>query len=105
MVTSPSGTSRRCPRSLRTALGTLVALALVATAACSGGGSSPDGDDGGGSAGGDSGGGNTAAPVELTGFATRRSCGTGALWSFVLAPATTSIRGPLDELAAAASCP
>ena len=65
MVTSPSGTSRRRSRSLRTALGTLVALALVATAACSGGGSSPGGDGGGGSAGGDGGGGDTAEAVEL----------------------------------------
>ncbi len=67
MVTSPSGSPRRCRRSPRIALGTLVALALVATAACSGGGSSPGGDDGGGGAGGDRGGGDTAAPVELFG--------------------------------------
>lgn len=46
----------------------------------------------------------TAAPVDLTGFAERRSCRTGALWVFVLAPATTKIRPQLDELAGAARC-
>jgi hypothetical protein len=46
-------------------------------------------------------------PVSLTGWAERHDCGAGALWIFVLAPATTSIRSQLDELATAArsTCP
>jgi hypothetical protein len=46
----------------------------------------------------------TAAPLDLTGTAERRPCGTGALWVFVLAPAKTAIRPQLEELARAASC-
>ncbi len=46
----------------------------------------------------------TAAPIDLTGWAERRPCHTGALWVFVLAPAGTTIRPQLDELARAASC-
>lgn len=46
----------------------------------------------------------TAAPLDLTGWAERRPCRAGALWVFVLAPATTTIRPQLDELARAASC-
>jgi hypothetical protein len=46
----------------------------------------------------------TAAPVDLIGFAERRPCRAGALWVFVLAPATTRIRPQLEELARAARC-
>jgi hypothetical protein len=46
----------------------------------------------------------TAAPLDLSGFAERRPCRTGALWVFVLAPAATKIRPQLDELAGAARC-
>nr|MDQ3297741.1 hypothetical protein [Myxococcota bacterium] len=46
----------------------------------------------------------TAKPVDLVGFAERRPCGSGALWVFVLAPATTTIRPQLESLAAAATC-
>ena len=46
----------------------------------------------------------TAAPLDLVGFAERRSCRDGALWVFVLAPAATKIRPQLEELAAAARC-
>jgi hypothetical protein len=44
----------------------------------------------------------TAQPIDLVGWAERLSCKTGALWIFVLAPARTSIRAQLDELATAA---
>jgi hypothetical protein len=40
--------------------------------------------------------------VELQGWAQRHDCGSGVLWTFVLAPAATSIRAELDELAGAA---
>jgi hypothetical protein len=46
----------------------------------------------------------TAAPVDLVGWAARRTCPRGALWVFVLAPAATAIRAQLDDLARAASC-
>ena len=46
----------------------------------------------------------TAAPLDLAGFAERRPCRAGALWVFVLAPATTKIRPALEELARAARC-
>lgn len=46
----------------------------------------------------------TAKPVDLVGFAERRPCGAGAVWVFVLAPATSTIRRQLDDLAAAATC-
>jgi hypothetical protein len=46
----------------------------------------------------------TAAPLDLTGFAERRSCRAGALWVFVLAPAATQIRPQLEELARSARC-
>ena len=46
----------------------------------------------------------TAAPIDLTGWAMRRPCRTGALWVFVLAPSGTKIRTQLDELARGASC-
>jgi hypothetical protein len=46
----------------------------------------------------------TAAPVELVGWATRRSCGNGALWVFVLARADSPLRAELDTLAGSAGC-
>jgi hypothetical protein len=46
----------------------------------------------------------TKQPVELAGWAERRACGTGALWSFVLAPAASAVRPQLDALAAGAAC-
>lgn len=44
--------------------------------------------------------------VELVGWAQRAACGSGAIWTFVLAPQTTSIRAELDALAteALATC-
>jgi hypothetical protein len=45
-----------------------------------------------------------AAPVDLVGTAKRTSCGAGALWTFVLAPAASPIRPALDALAASARC-
>jgi hypothetical protein len=44
----------------------------------------------------------TSQVVDLTGWAERVACGSGALWVFVLAPAATTIRTQLDELATAA---
>ena len=44
----------------------------------------------------------TAQPIDLTGWAERLPCKTGALWIFVLAPEKTSLRAQLDELATAA---
>jgi hypothetical protein len=46
----------------------------------------------------------TKQPLELTGWAERQACGAGAVWRFVLAPATTGVRPQLDALAAAARC-
>ena len=46
----------------------------------------------------------TAAAVELEGIATRRACGSGALWTFVLARPATPTRAKLDTLAAQSSC-
>lgn len=46
----------------------------------------------------------TAAPLDLVGTAERRSCGAGALWVFVLAPANSTLRPQLDELARQAAC-
>jgi hypothetical protein len=60
MVASPPGTPRPRRRSLRTALGALLAPALLVPAACSGGGTSSGGDDGG-----ESDGGGTPPSVEL----------------------------------------
>jgi len=45
----------------------------------------------------------TGQPVDLVGWAERHACGHGAIWVFVLAPAQTSIRAQLDELATAAT--
>jgi hypothetical protein len=46
----------------------------------------------------------SAQPVDLVGTARRTACGTGALWTFVLAPEGSPIRGALDALAATAAC-
>jgi hypothetical protein len=46
----------------------------------------------------------TRAPVDLVGWAERRTCGGGALWVFVLAPASSPLRGELDALARSAGC-
>jgi hypothetical protein len=46
----------------------------------------------------------TALPIDLVGWATRRACGTGALWVFVLAPERTTIRTQLDAVARDAGC-
>jgi hypothetical protein len=46
----------------------------------------------------------SAAPVVLEGTAQRTSCGDGALWTFVLAPAGSPVRPQLDALAGAATC-
>ena len=46
----------------------------------------------------------SAAPVDLEGTARRTSCGSGALWTFVLAPAGSPVRPQLDALAAATGC-
>src|SRR5918997_2908419 len=61
MVTSPSRDRKPRRRSVRTGLGTLLALALLAAAACSGSGSSPGGGDGNDGADG----GDTPPSVEL----------------------------------------
>ena len=44
----------------------------------------------------------TSLPVDLVGWAERVGCKSGAIWIFVLAPAKTTIRKQLDELATAA---
>ena len=46
----------------------------------------------------------TAAPLDLIGWARRDACKTGALWIFVLAPASTGVRDQLETLAQAAVC-
>jgi hypothetical protein len=46
----------------------------------------------------------TALPVDLVGTAERKACGTGALWIFALAPATSGLHAELDKLAAGAEC-
>ena len=46
----------------------------------------------------------TKLPIDLVGWAERRACGTGALWSFVLAPAASALRPQLDALATGAAC-
>lgn len=45
-----------------------------------------------------------ATPIEVVGHARRTACGDGALWVFVLAPATSPIRAELDALADQATC-
>ncbi|MBA3460568.1 MAG: hypothetical protein H0T46_11435, partial [Deltaproteobacteria bacterium] len=46
----------------------------------------------------------SAAAVDLVGTARRTTCGTGSLWTFVLAPAASPVRAELDQLAAQAAC-
>lgn len=46
----------------------------------------------------------TKQPLDLVGWAERTACGPGALWRFVLAPATSALRETLDAVAAAAAC-
>ncbi len=46
----------------------------------------------------------TAQPIDLVGWAQRTACGGGALWVFVLAPASSTLRTELDALAATARC-
>jgi hypothetical protein len=46
----------------------------------------------------------SATAVDLVGTARRTSCGTGSLWTFVLAPAASPVRAALDDLAAQAAC-
>jgi hypothetical protein len=46
----------------------------------------------------------TKQPLDLVGWAERRGCGAGALWSFVLAPEASALRPRLDALAAEAAC-
>jgi hypothetical protein len=46
----------------------------------------------------------TGQPVELTGWAKRTACGSGALWVFVMAPDRSGVRDELDKLAAQAAC-
>lgn len=45
-----------------------------------------------------------AAAVDLVGTAHRISCGSGALWTFVLAPESSPIRHELDVLVDRAAC-
>lgn len=47
----------------------------------------------------------SATPVDVVGHARRISCGTGALWTFVLAPEPSPLRTQLDDLARRATCP
>ena len=47
---------------------------------------------------------NQAQPIDLTGTARRISCGSGALWVFVVAPASNANRNELEQLAGKASC-
>lgn len=46
----------------------------------------------------------SAGPVDLVGTARRTACGTGSLWTFVLAPSASPVRAELDALAAEAHC-
>lgn len=46
----------------------------------------------------------TGQPLDLVGWAERGACGTGALWRFVLAPGSSTLRSALEELAARAAC-
>jgi hypothetical protein len=45
-----------------------------------------------------------ARKVELGGWAIRKPCGEGAVWVFVMAPETTTVRAPLDLLGDQAGC-
>jgi hypothetical protein len=46
----------------------------------------------------------TKQPLDLIGWAERRACGPGALWRFVLAPASSGLRPELERLAGEAAC-
>ncbi len=46
----------------------------------------------------------TGQPVDLTGWAQRTACGSGALWVFVMAPDRSGVREELDRLAGQAAC-
>lgn len=46
----------------------------------------------------------SADPVDLVGTARRTTCGTGSLWTFVLAPSGSPVRAELDALALEAHC-
>jgi hypothetical protein len=46
----------------------------------------------------------TKQAIELTGWAARTACGRGALWRFVLAPATSGVRSQLETIIAQAAC-
>jgi hypothetical protein len=46
----------------------------------------------------------TKLPLDLTGWADRRACGSGALWRFTLAPAASALRPQIEALAASAAC-
>jgi hypothetical protein len=46
----------------------------------------------------------TAQPLDLTGWAARTPCGSGALWVFVLGPTASGVRGDLEALAKTAAC-
>jgi hypothetical protein len=46
----------------------------------------------------------TGEPIDLVGWAERRTCGSGALWVFVLARADSPLRDELDALARSAGC-
>jgi len=46
----------------------------------------------------------TKQALDLAGWADRTPCGGGALWRFVLAPATSALRPALEALAAQAAC-
>jgi hypothetical protein len=47
---------------------------------------------------------HAATPVDLTGRAQRIGCGTGAVWTFVLAPRASPVRGELEALAHEVTC-
>ena len=47
---------------------------------------------------------HAAAPIDLIGSAIRDVCGSGALWTFVLAPAGSPVRAQLDDLANSTAC-
>jgi hypothetical protein len=46
----------------------------------------------------------TKQPLDLAGWAERRPCGAGSVWSFVLAPRTSALRPQLEALAAQVAC-
>lgn len=46
----------------------------------------------------------TKQPIDLTGWADRIPCNGGAVWRFVLAPASSGVRPALDALAVQVAC-